>query len=885
MNDNLRPNPEAYLKAARRETRGRLKIILGAAPGVGKTFEMLSEGAGLLRQGRDVVVGVVETHGRSETEALVEPFEVLPRKQIEHGAHRLTEFDLDAMLARRPDVALIDEFAHSNAPGSRHPKRWQDVEELRDAGIDVFTTLNIQHVESLNDVVAGFTRVRVRETVPDACLEDAEIELVDIPPDELIDRLREGKVYIPGEATRALTHFFSVANLSALRELAMRRAAQTVDRQMLEHVRLSGEPGNWAAGERIVVAVGDQPGGDLLVRAGKRLADAFGGVWTVVTIETPRSTGLSREVQERQAGVLQLAASLGATLVTVPATSVSSGLKAYALENRTTALVIGKSLRPWWFELLHGSVVDQLVRNLDGVAIHVVPVAGSSSARERAPAIESRWTQYAGALGLVAVTTLFNIWLAGLIGPYTISLIYLLPVVAASTLFGLRPSLLASLAAALAFNFFFLTPLYNFTISDPQNVVTFLVLIGIGVATSQLAGRLRREANVGARTAAENAAIAAYGQQLAAVSDESQTSALACREIGILLDCSAVLLQRRDGRNEVAGGYPLLPELGPIDYAAADWCFERGEPAGRRTNTLNASDWQFHPLTTSLGTLAVLGLEAVTRRDPVPADRQTLFATLLGQTALAHERLRSGEEARLNASLRQRDALRATLLASIGHDLKTPLTSVVAAADALASEHGSSPVAATLQIKARKLGRVFDDLVEMTRIDEGALKLRLETIDLTDAVASAVHDLRSELAAHPVDLAVPPSLPMVAADPRMLHRMLVNLLSNAARYAPAGTPIRIEGAHRGERLTLAVLDCGPGIPDGQEQAIFERFVKLEGSDLTGGTGLGLAIVHGFADAMGLAVAARNRTDGTGAVFEIAWPGSAIRRETPLEEEE
>ena len=304
----------------------------------------------------------------------------------------------------------------------------------------------------------------------------------------------------------------------------------------------------------------------------------------------------------------------------------------------------------------------------------------------------------------------------------------------------------------------------------------------------------------------------------------------------------------------------------------------------RRTSTLNATDWQFHPLITSLGTLAVLGLESITRRDPVPANRQTLFATLLGQTSLAHERLRLDEESRLNASLRQRDALRATLLTSIGHHLKTPLTSVVAAADALVGEHGASPVAATLQVEARKLACVFDDLVEMTRIDEGALKLRLETIDLTDAVASAVHDLRSELAAHPVDLAVPPSLPMVAADPRMLHRVLINLLSNAARYAPAGTPIRIEGAHRGDRLTLAILDRGPGIPAGQEQAIFDRFVKLEGSDLTGGTGLGLAIMRGFADAMGSAVAARNRSDGTGAIFEIAWPGSAIRREPPLEDE-
>lgn len=882
MNEGFRPDPDELLKAARREARGRLKIILGAAPGVGKTYEMLNEGAALLKQGRDVVVGVVETHGRAETSALVAPFELLSRKQIEHGIHKLTEFDIDAMLKRKPEIALIDEFAHTNAPGSRHPKRWQDVEELRDAGIDVITTLNIQHIESLNDVVVSFTRVRVRETVPDACLEEAEIELVDIPPDELIERLKEGKVYVPSEAARALTHFFSKANLSALRELAMRRAAQEVDRQMLEHVRLAGEPGKWAAGERIVVAIGDQGGGETLVRAAKRLADALGASWTAVSIETPRSTTLPMEAQERIAAALQLAASLGATLVTVPATTVLAGLKSFIAENRATALIIGKSRRSWWFELRHPSIVDQLVRDIEGVAIHVLPVLGEITPRERNVPAETRLRDYAVALALVAATTLFNCWLARSIGPYTISLIYLLPVVATSTLFGLRPSLLASVAAALAYNFFFLPPLYTFTIADPQNAVTFLVLIGIGIATSQLAGRLRREANVGARTANENAAIAAFGQKLALVGDQDSTAETSCREIGILLDCRTILLLRKDGQNITAGSFPNHTDLGPLDIAAADWAFDKGEPTGRATGTLSASDWQFHPLKTSLGILAVLGLEVSSRRDPVPADKQTLFATLVGQAALAHERLKLEEEARHFAASRQRDNLRATLLASIGHDLKTPLTSVVAAADALAGEKSGSPIAATLQIEARKLRRVFDDLVEMARIEEGALAVKRQTMDLTDAITAAAHDLRSELAQHAIDLAVPPTLPLIEADPRMLHRILVNLLSNAARYAPAGTAIRVEGAHKGDRLTLTVQDSGPGIPAEQERAIFERFVRGEGSDQSGGTGLGLAIVRGFADAMGLAVRAYNR-EGGGAAFELAWPAALIRKDHALED--
>ena len=877
---NARPSPEDLLKAAKREARGRLKIFLGAAPGVGKTFEMLREGTDMLHQGRDVVVGIVETHGRADTEALVAPFEVIPRRVIEHGAHKLTEFDIDRLLDRRPQVALVDELAHTNAPGSRHPKRWQDIEELRDAGIDVLSTLNIQHVESLNDVVAGFTRVRVRETVPDALLEDAEIEVVDLPPDELIERLKEGKVYVPEEASRALGHFFSKSNLSALRELALRRAAQTVDLQMLDHVRLAGEPGNWAAGERIVVAVGDQPGGEFLVRAAKRLADAMHAPWTAVTIETPRSATLGEEARERVGAILKLAAGLGATLVTVPAANVADGLRAHIIESRATAVVIGKSRRSWWFELRHGSIVDQLVRGIENVAVHVMPMPATAvemaGGNYRKP---TNWLGVGVGLGLVAMTTAVNLVLARMLTPNAVDLIYLIPVVATATLYGLRPSLAAAIAAALAYNFFFLPPLHTLTISDPQNAVTFLVLTGVGIVASQLAGRLRREANVGARTATENAAIAAFGQRLAGAGDEGTTAAIVCEEVGKLIDSSTVLLLRKAQASVIVAGYPDVAQLGPIDLAAADWAFDRSEPAGRDTSTLTASDWQFHPLATSLGVLAVLGVASVERSDPVPANKRVLFTTLLGQAALAHERLRLEGEAREVASLKQRDDLRATLLTSLGHDLKTPLTAVVAAANALAAEHGDSPNARTLQAEAFRLRRVFEDLVEMTRIESGALTVRREATDLTDAVAAAAHDLRAELSGHRLTLDVPPALPLVEADPRMLHHILVNLISNAAKYSPPGSAILIEGRHVTGQLNLAVIDEGPGVPEGREAALFDRFTRVEGNDQKGGTGLGLAIVKGFAQAMGLGVKASNRADGHGARFEIIWPASLLRRTT------
>lgn len=875
MNEAPRPDPEELLKLAKREARGRLKIILGAAPGVGKTFEMLRKGADLIRQGKDVVIGVVETHGRADTMALTQPFEILPRKPISHGAHTLYEFDIDAMLARRPQVALIDEFAHTNAPGSRHPKRWQDVEELRNSGIDVLTTLNIQHVESLNDVVASFTHVRVRETVPDACLEDAEIEVVDLPPDELIERLKDGKVYIPEEASRALTHFFSKSNLSALREMALRRAAQTVDRQMLDQLRASGQTGLFAGGERIVVAIGDQPGGEALVRAAKRLADAFGAGWSAVSIETPRSMTLDADAKRRIADALQLAGTLGAQVMTIAATDVLTGLRDFLTEQRATALVIGKSPRSWWFELRHGTVVDRLVRELNGVSVHVVPM---SEVNDRATSMRSEtpWRGVAFGLLAVAATTALGTLIVPLIGVASIDLLYIIPVVAIGTWLGLRPALVTAVAAAIAYNFFFLPPLYTLTIEDPQNLVTFLVLIGVGIVAGQLAGRLKRQANVGARTATENAAIAAFGQQLAAVADREATATIVASEVARLLGVSTIVLAREGDGTTIVASSDAATSLSPIDIASVDWAFDRNEVTGRGSATLTASDWQFHPLATSLGVLAVLGIAAAHDSAPVPPERQLLFTTLKGQAALAYERIKLESEAREVAALRQRDELRATLLSSIGHDLKTPLTAVIASVDALRGEIPASLTFDTLTEESARLRRFFDDLIEMTRLESGALQPKPEPIDLTDAVSAAAHDLRREIGKRTIILDVPPGLPLVEADPRLLHHILINLIGNAAKFSPDTSRVTISGMREPDRLSLAITDEGIGLPSEGIDNLFERFARGTGTDRTGGTGLGLAIVKGFADVMGLTVQAANHPAG-GATFTVSWPNNLLRK--------
>ncbi len=873
-----RPSPEALLRQANRDARGKLKIFLGAAPGVGKTYEMLSDGAARRRDGVDVVVAVVETHGRAETEALLEPFELLPRRAIDYRGQTLTEMDIDAVLARHPQLALVDELAHTNVEGSRHPKRWQDVIELLDAGIDVYTTLNIQHVESLNDVVASFTRVRVRETVPDGIFEDAEIEVVDLPPDELIQRLKDGKVYVPAEATRALSHFFSKQNLSALREMALRRAAQNVDRQMLEHLDANALPGAFAAGERVLVAISELPGSDKLVRSGKRLADALRAPWQVVFIETARARNFDDTQQRNVADSLRLAASLGATIARIPADSVSEGLRAQIETTRATQLVLGKSRRSWWFELINGSIVRAML-TYGELAVHVIASDPAASAPEtkRRPS-QGQWgnpSAYLQIVLLIAGTTALGKLMLPLIGVGGIDLLYLLPVIVSASRFGLRPGILGGLLASLAYNFFFLPPIYTFTIANPQSVLTMCILFGIAAFTTNLTSRLRSRAQLGVRMAQENASVADIAQALARASDWNGTASIVCGEIGKILDVSTILLRVRDaGLEQIAASPEVADQLNPIDHAAAEWAWSRGEASGAGTATLNAAQWQFHPLQTSLGVLAVLGVGIDSGRDPIAADRAVLLSTLLNQAALAHERLQLEDDVREVTRLKERDRLRAVLLSSIGHDLRTPLTSVASAIEEIAAENPGARSVPLARIEVGRLRRFLDNLIDMVRIDTGAIQLALEPIDLVDAVGAAVHDLKGLLSRSHIELKIPANLPLVRADPRLLHHILINLLANAVQHAGTEKPITIEGRRMPDAIELIVRDRGPGLQPGTELSVFETFAQAKGDDRSGGSGLGLAIVKGFAEAMRIAVSASNIPDG-GAEFTLKFDTSLI----------
>lgn len=888
MNDPARPSPEALLRQAAQEGHGKLKIFLGAAPGVGKTFEMLTDGAARRRDGVDVVVGVVETHGRAETEALTRGYEIIPRREVPYEGRTLHEMDIDAILARAPRLVLVDELAHTNAPGSRHPKRYQDVEELLAAGIDVFSTVNIQHIESLNDVVASFTRVRVRETVPDSILEIAEIEVVDIPPDELIERLKASKVYLPQEATRALSHFFSKSNLSALRELALRRAAQAVDAQMLDHVRALGVGGTWAGSERIVVAINELPGADNLVRAAKRIADAMHGPWTAVFIETPRSQGFSDEQHRRLAAAINLATHLGGQIATVPAANVIDGLKTFLAEARATQLIVGKSQRSRWFELRHGSVVDQLVRETPGVAVHVLPLEIEALPVPSRPRMRGQWgapSGYLWTLAMVAGVTLAGRMLLHILDLGNVGMMYLMPVMAAASLFGLRTGLFAGLTSTLAYNFVFLPPVGTLSISNPENVISVIVLLGTAIVTSQLTARVRAQADLAASSARANAALAGFLRKLTTLGDRDEVARVICEEVSRLFDRATIMLTHVEGQGMIVqaasgSGY----RLDTMDLAAAQWAFDTRAAAGKGTGTLAASDWRFQPLVTGQRSLAVLAIGNERGGEPVRPDQLPLLISLIDQAALVLERFRYEAEMRDVDVIRTRDRLRGALLSSVSHDLRTPLTSVMAAADEL--EHGATPeLIGTIKSEAARLNRFVANLLDMARVEAGALKLQIEPIDLSDAVTSAAHDVRSALQGHRIRLDVPPDLPFVNADPKLLHHCLLNLLDNAGRYGEPGTDIVIEGSHRFGVLRLSVLDEGPGLPPGREAEVFETFRRFEGSDRAiGGTGLGLAIVKAFAEAMGVGVEAANRDDGRGARFSLAFPANLITRPNGCHEE-
>jgi two-component system, OmpR family, sensor histidine kinase KdpD len=890
-----RPSPEALLHQAAQEGRGRLKIFLGAAPGVGKTYEMLQTAQAKQREGVDTVIGVVETHSRKDTEALVAGLEAVARRKVAYNGHLLEEMDLDAILARRPKLVLVDELAHTNAPGSRHPKRYLDVEELLDAGIDVFTTLNIQHLESLNDVVAKITRIRVRETVPDSIIDRADdVEVVDLTPEDLIQRLKEGKVYVPAQAERAVRHYFQPGNLTALRELALRRTAQRVDQQMVTYMRAHAIAGPWAAGERVLVGVNEAPSCAAVVRYARVFADRVHAPWTAIHIETSRSHRLDDAARDRISGCLRLAQRLGGDAVTVPAADVTQGLIDYARDNNFTHVVIAKSRRSSWSELWHGSNTHRLIRRAGDLHVHVIaepaPVHQGAAADEAGATVTARpqgadARPYIGSLAMVALALLAGLGLQHWLAVQNISLAFLTAVLTSAIAYGLWPSLVAGLASVLAYNFFFLPPLHTFTIADPENVVALFFFALVAVIASNLAARVRDQALTARQRAKITEDLYLFSRKLAAVVTLDELLWATSYQIALMLKVRVVLLLPEGESIAVRAGYPPEDLLDAADLAAAKWCWQNNRPAGRDADTLPGTRRLFLPIRTGRGAVGVVGIDSDRPGPLLSPDQRRLLDALADQTALAIERVNLADDLDRARIVAETDRLRSALLTSLSHDLRTPLASILGSATSLDSyggrldERTTKELIGTIREEAERLNRFIANLLDMTRLESGAIEPRIAPHDLAELVGSALERASKILAWHRVALDLPADLPMLELDPVLFEQVLFNLLDNAAKYAPPGSLIRLEARRGHDAVALSVMDEGSGIGPDDLERIFDKFYRVQAQDRQrAGTGLGLAICRGFIEAMGGTIVAENRPDRSGAVFTLRLPAAAEARQ-------
>ncbi|PYE94834.1 two-component system sensor histidine kinase KdpD [Rhizobium sp. PP-F2F-G38] len=886
-----RPSPEALLARAEREDRGKLKIFLGAAPGVGKTYEMLISARARHADETDVVIGIVETHGRKETEALVHGLETVARTSIDYKGQLLDEMDIDAILERRPALALVDELAHTNAPGSRHPKRYLDVLELLANGIDVYTTLNIQHVESLNDIVAQITRIRVRETVPDSIIDRADdIEIIDITPQDLIKRMQDGKVYVPKTARRAIENYFSPGNLTALRELALRRTAQRVDDQLLHHMQAHAISGPWAAGERILVCLDHGRNGATLVRYARRQADRLRAPWTVIHMETSRSAYLADADKDRLAACMRLAEQLGADTVTLPASNISRELIAYAGANNFNHLIVGKSDRPRWREWYEGSITHDLIRNSGTISVHVMSGGGEEVAprgvRTAKAANRIKPKDYVFSLAFVSVAVVTGILLDQALNVQNLALVFLMGVLASAVRGGLGPGLFASFLGAFAFNFFFLEPRYTLTIRDPESVVALLFFLGTALVASNLAAAVQRQATAARQRARTTEDLYLFSRKLAGTGTLDDVLWATAYQIASMLKVRVVILLPEDGTIAVRAGYPPDDTLVDADIAAARWAWEHDRPAGRAADTLPGAKRLYLPLRTGRGAIGVVGLDNDRQGPLLNSDQQRLFDALADQAALAIERIQlvaDVDRARLAA---ETDRLRTALLTSISHDLKTPLAAILGSAGTIKdfgaglSEDAKDELLTTVIEESERLNRFIANLLDMTRIGSGAMTLNTAPHFVGDIVGSALARAAKITADHRVETAIPDDLPMVKVDPVLLEQVLFNLIDNAAKYAPDGTTIRIEADGDAGLVRLRVTDEGPGVPPGDLKRIFDSFYRVSKIDhVTAGTGLGLSICRGFIEAMGGSITAENRLDDAGALFQISLPKAPASKGT------
>jgi two-component system sensor histidine kinase KdpD len=882
MSEPARPNPDTLLASLKHEElrskRGRLKVFFGMAPGVGKTYAMLESARRELAAGRDVVIGYLETHGRKETEALAEGLPLIQRLPIEYRGIALSELNLDAVLARRPQLVLVDEFAHTNAPGSRHPKRFQDVLEILEAGIDVFTTLNVQHVESRAEAVHQITDATIHETLPDTALDGAEFELIDLPPEELRTRLSAGKVYLPESARSAQDNFFRPGNLAALRELALRFAAEHVGLDVLAYRQAHGVGDPWKSGQRLLVAVSASPTSAALVRWTRRLASELQAPWLAVYVERPAP--LNPEEQSRLARHLALARELGAQVITTTDSDVVQGLLRVAREQNATQLVLGKP-GPWHpLELLRGgSLLNRLIRESGTIDIHAIradsadtPLLRPQPARPMAP-LSARG--YAIALAVVAGVTGLNALLQYWLGYQSLALIYLFSVLLLAMFVSRGPALLAATLTALLWNFLFVTPTFTFRISGSTDLMLFLTYFVVALPMGHLTAKLRVQQAAERRREEHATALYLLTRELAQASDYADLLAIVIRELAKATRAPIALSlpdPARDGALTpyFASTWPLSDK----EFGVADWAFRHRQRAGRSTDTLPSSEGTHYPLLAGDNAVGVLSVRTLDS-NPLEGAQRDLLEAYVRQTALALDRQRLRDAEQHSKLVAESDRLSKTLLNSISHEMRTPIAAIRGAAEALQEARRSGAAAPPwsmvdeIQEGSQRLNRLVGNLLDITRLDSGHVKVKMDWCDVAELIHLTLKDLEKDLAGHPVTVEVARDLPLARLDFVLLQQSLANLLLNARVHTPPGTSVRVEARAEKGSLLLAVSDHGPGIPEDSLPMLFEKFYRAPSAP-AGGSGLGLAIVKGFVEAQGGAVAAENRPEG-GARFTLRLP--------------
>lgn len=879
--EHQRPSPEKLLLRAKKEEqqsqRGKLKIYLGAAPGVGKTYTMLEDALAKRAQGLDIVVGIVESHGRKEVENFLHKLDILPRQKVSYHGQEITEFDLDGVFKRNPAVILIDEMAHTNVPGLRHAKRWQDIKEILDRGIDVYTTLNVQHIESLNDIVTQIIHTRIKETVPDSMIELADsVELVDLPAEDLLKRLEEGKIYIPQQVSLASEHFFRRGNLSALRELALRVTAERVGEQVLSYRQGQGIQFIWPTKEKLLVCVGADTNASKLIRAAKRLAETLHAEWVAVHIDT----GMSQEKRNLAIQHLRLAEQLGAQTRILSGMDLTKEIINCARDNNITKIVLGKHLRPFWKNILRDSLTDRVVRHSGEIDIYMITYE-VTQVNQPKPATPTKriipWGTYAFAIGIVALTTLIGFLLAQFLHATNIIMLYFITITIVALFGRLGPSVLASILSVVAYDYFFINPTHHLFINDSRHFLTLLVMLLVAQTISHLTILLRRQAEAAHLAEQRTSTLHALSRQLASTRGVDKLLDSAVTYIASVFNSEVLALLYENNQLLVSSGYGSKLMLNEKEQSVAQWVFDLGQIAGLGTDTLPFSDALYVPLLSSKKSIGVLRVHPINPEQLFTPEQTHLLEACANQVALAIEVDRLHEQSKESELQSETDRVRGALLESVSHDLRTPLAAAMGSASTL-MEIGNEldvrtikKLAADIYYELEELNRLINNLLQISYLEAESVHLEREEYPINEIINIILNTAGKKLEKNRITVNMPENLPNIPIDKTLIQDVFTNLIDNAIKFTPKNSKIEISAKVTYDQVVVSIEDQGPGIASDEVDKLFEKFYRGRLLTSERGLGLGLAICRSIIEAHGGKIWAENRKNGHGAVFRFALP--------------